>query len=338
MGYNDSIYIRKKIVFLNVFLTILIVVLHAVPLLRFGIGVNREYSFIYSIYILCQIAIPLFFFISAYLFYSTCSSYKDAFNKIKRRYYSLFIPYLLWNFIFTSIYFILSCFPIFYSNMNAGNDSFHSWTDFVFGILDSKFTPLWFVKNLIFYILLSPVILFLLRNRILFLIAFVVSIIIYLKCDYKVYDSFWNGLPMYLMGAYIGYWKICLTKSRFWLLFSCLIIAGTYFLSLYDESYLLSFRLTTPIIIWFIFDWVLYNYIMTEFHLKKWMGYTFFIYCTHYFILNVIQKIIVKTFDPEIWVLNLTFILSPFVAIITIIGIANILSKYKLYKILTGGR
>lgn len=336
MVYNDFAYIRKKIVLLNVFLTILIVILHAVPLLRFGIDVDITYPFIYSIYIFCQIAIPLFFFISAYLFYNTCESYKSVLDKIKRRYHSLLVPYILWNCIFTSIYFILACLPFFYSNVSAG-DSYYTWKDFIIGVLDSRFTPLWFVKNLIFYTLLSPVIFFLLRNKFLFLIVFVIVSIIYLKSNFKIYDSFWNGIPMYMMGAYIGYRKICIRNNHSLIFFSCIIIIASYLLSLYDESCLLFLRFITPVI-WFVVDWIFYDYIKTKFHFRKWMGYTFFIYCTHYFILNVIQKIVVKTFAPEVLVLNLTFILSPIIVIVIIIGMANVLSKYKLYKILTGGR
>jgi surface polysaccharide O-acyltransferase-like enzyme len=54
-------YFKSKITFLNVILTIMIVILHAKSPERFGL-LLEDYPVIYSISMLCRVATPLFFF------------------------------------------------------------------------------------------------------------------------------------------------------------------------------------------------------------------------------------------------------------------------------------
>lgn len=68
------------------------------------------------------------------------------------------------------------------------------------------------------------------------------------------------------------------------------------------------------------------------------MHYTFFIYCTHFFILNILQKLIFIYIPISSVFINLVFITSPIITIYLLIQIAKWLSNYSLYKYFTGGR
>lgn len=83
---------------------------------------------------------------------------------------------------------------------------------------------------------------------------------------------------------------------------------------------------------------LLKGFITQRFQVRPWMKYMFFIYCTHQFVLNVLQKFVVMTCPPTPLTLNLTFILSPVVVIVLLICTAKMLSRYRFYSYLSGGR
>lgn len=64
----------------------------------------------------------------------------------------------------------------------------------------------------------------------------------------------------------------------------------------------------------------------------------FFIYCTHFFILNILQKLIFIYIPISSVFINLVFITSPIITIYLLIQIAKWFSNYSLYKYFTGGR
>ena len=65
------------------------------------------------------------------------------------------------------------------------------------GIIFSEYTPLWFVKNLILYSLISPILLFIISKKKLFFIIFLISILIVLYFKFQ-YESFGYWLPVFI--------------------------------------------------------------------------------------------------------------------------------------------
>ena len=296
-----------------------------------------SYPFIYLTTLLCQVAVPLFFFVSAVLFYKTCSSYQDVLAKQKRRIFTLLVPYLLWNTIFVAIYFTITHIPALHSVMNMG-EAFKSFKDVIIGIVDSRFTPLWFVKELLFYTLLAPVLFYLLKHRFMFIPFLIVSMVRGAFCEVDTYDNFWMWLPVYLCGAYIGYYQIEIKKRTVLTVSSIMLFAVLFVTAIFFKQSLYVFRIATPVILWFLTDWLMKPFITEKFVVVKWMKYSFFIFCTHYFVLNVLEKIAVKLLPPERIVLNLTFIIAPTVTILLLVWVAGRIDKYKFYKVLTGNR
>lgn len=344
-------YFYKKITFLTVVLTFLIVLHHATPNLRFGIGLDRSTPVIYGIKTLTEIAVPLFFFISGLLFYYNCSR-EVIVGKIKRRVKSLIIPYLLWNALFFVIYWMLSHWDVTASRMNMVAMP-SGIADVMLRILDSRFTPLWFIKDLIIFTLSAPVIFVLIRNCNLAIITLSLTLLAGLFLGFP-YQSPLTWLPVYLQGAVLGKYYygspsrqgadaitgLFKTKALSCVV-SCTVFAS--FICLYILVYFVPdsitvFRYATPLILWMITDFVLGRYLNTSFEIKAWMGYTFFIYCTHYFILNILQKLAVLNFKPTEQLLTLLMIVTPSITIVLLIFLASKLSNFKIYKILTGGR
>ena len=120
---------------------------------------------------ICQVAIPAFAFISGYLFFNHFSTwdYNTYKTKIKKRFYSLFIPYMTWNIIaFLWIVFYQSILNIFKHTNFDIIEIFHSvggirlfWDTYDTMPLDG---PLWYIRDLIFVVLLSPIIMLFIKK------------------------------------------------------------------------------------------------------------------------------------------------------------------------------
>ena len=330
-------YFRNKIVLLNVFATFMVVALHALPNERFGMNIDASCVVIYLLRAICQVGVPLFFFISAVLFYNTVNSYKDISKKILRRFRTLLVPYLLWNVFFVAVYFVLTNIPSISSHMNMGK-AFNGMYDIVVGIVDSRFTPLWFFKILIYYTISAPIIYLIIRSKIVFVFVLISSVGYSLMLEPEVYDNFFLWLPIYLSGAFFGYCKINLAKRTSTLIFLVIMTVIVMILGIYDFEKIIYFRYFMPIAIWIGCDWFMGNFIRERFIVKAWMNCTFFLYCTHYFVLNILEKVAVLHFPPSEIVLVFTLIISFTITVFSLLNIALKLKDRQVYKILTGGR
>lgn len=104
------------------------------------------------------IGVPFFFFISAYLLqtkhpYLSIHSY---FSLCIKRCRTVFLPYLLWNTIATLIRIIVNLTPL--SRYTSGGPKFDSFLDMLVNIYwTPALEPLWFLRNLMGFIILVPV-------------------------------------------------------------------------------------------------------------------------------------------------------------------------------------
>lgn len=337
-------YFKNKVIILNVIFTFLIVFAHSKLPERYGLTTDWQYPLCYIIGVLCRTATPSFFFMSALLFYKRCSA-SDIKRKLTSRIHTLLIPYLLWNTLFVLIYFTITHIPFAVSNMNMGENAFNGFPSIVYAILNSTHTDLWFVKNLIIFSILSPVILFILKRKVLLTIIFLLSICI--VCVYEpAHRSLFRWIPIYIMGAFCGfYWEnpriqrtLNSPQSGHITLIISLIFLTLYIATLLANNDLYIFRFCSPLLLWILTDGIASNYIKDRFVCKKWMRYMFFIYCTHHFVLNILQKVVVLNFEPSSIVINITFMITPIITIMILLTIAHKISHTSLYKILCGSR
>lgn len=115
---------------------------------------------------IANMAVPLFFFISGYLFFGDISFSKKTYqDKLKRRFFSLFIPYIFWNTVF--MLFIAGLAAIYPTWLVEKKSMFSmNLTDFfnAFWNLNQGLIPLWFIRDLMVLNLLAPLLYRLLKR------------------------------------------------------------------------------------------------------------------------------------------------------------------------------
>ncbi len=180
----DSI-ISKTISNLRFPLAVMVVYVHF-----FGAKINNEnellspyYTFdslyniirVYISYGLCQIAVPIFFLISGFLFYQNLEkwNWKVWKGKIHRRFYTLMIPYLIWN-IVRYLFNILP--PGFHIFHHEGFQAACLWIKdytqpmMLWAMRDSTYpihVPFWFIRDLMVMVVLTPFFYPLIKNKFL---------------------------------------------------------------------------------------------------------------------------------------------------------------------------
>lgn len=137
-------------------------------------------------HVLVQFAVPAFFIISGYLFFIKISTfnYSTYINKIKRKWHTLIIPYFVWNIIaifvivtlvfrnglinHTSLHDVYSFFNengwirLFW-NCSSGS-AWVNWMGVTTTITNPIDGPLWFLRDLIIMMFISPVIYYCIRK------------------------------------------------------------------------------------------------------------------------------------------------------------------------------
>lgn len=298
-----------------------------------------------------RIAVPVFFIFSGFLFYLNSSPELNIFyTKIKKRFHTLFIPYLFWSIIGIILYFILQSIPAFtkfFTNELVVNYSFKDW------ILRVFVTPvpyqLWFIRDLMVMVLFSPM-LYSLLKRFPYLIL---SILFFLWISVtNVLENSVEALFFFSLGGYLSmhYPRVLQVKYlRFTLLFLSLwiiIVLLKTFLVFYDfEPMIVRITNKVSIIIGIIALWGLYDVYFINFQKGKkailsLSGFTFFIYAAHEPMLTIIKKILFIVLHKNLIGHLLIFFIAPVFTIILCLIVSIQLKKYlnRLYQIITGGR
>ena len=338
---ESSNYFHNKVLILNIALTFVIVMLHSKPLNRIGINNEGDYALIHAVVVFAQIGVPMFFFISAMLFYKSLSSMSKIKDKLMTRIRSLVIPYILWNIILVAIYCTMTHISFIASMMNMPPVP-SDIAGIMLSIINSKYTVLWFVKDLIVFCLISPVFYVMLKSKIIMVVS--ICGLVFLNMSYSMeYESIWHWLPVYLLGAYVGYNKLYkITPSEKYqrkIAVGCImILVGLYAIVYLDDRRMFLFRFLSPILIWALYDCFPAKWTLTKFQEKKWMRGLFFIYCTHFFIINIFQKLIFKILPHNHLCINLIQLITPVLVFLFLVACINIISENKIYRVLIGGR
>ncbi len=114
---------------------------------------------------IARIAVPLFFFFSGYLFFSSGLLFTrmEYLNKLKKRARTLLIPYLFWNIVVVVLFLALQLFlPQLTSGANKPilDYTFSDWVNTMWSIREGEYPiniPLWFIRDLFMMIILSPI-------------------------------------------------------------------------------------------------------------------------------------------------------------------------------------
>lgn len=120
---------------------------------------------------IARIAVPLFYFMSGYLFFYRSTPFSLAVygQRIKKRVHSLLVPYLFWNAaVFLLLFLAQQCMPELTSGQNKAVTDYH-WTDWLnlfWSHRDGRPVcyQFWFIRDLFVVMLLSPLLHLLLRR------------------------------------------------------------------------------------------------------------------------------------------------------------------------------
>lgn len=297
---------------------------------------------------LTRIAVPLFFIISGYLFVlDEKTTIGDFFVKIKKRIRTLFVPYLFWAFFGILFYFILQSLPqsqSFFTKKLIKDYSFLEWLNALFN--EPIPYQLWFLKDLIVMVFLSPIIYFLIKKarEVFLLIIF----------------SFWlfnqdtifltsEALLFFSLGIYITIFKKNSPKIDnsntvvFCLLWFLLLALKTTAGFLNYSSLIEMLLLKASIIIGLLAFWKLYDKVSVKVNYSffdKWIEFSFFLYVFHEPMLTIIKKGIFSAVSKTQSSYMLVYFVAPILAIVISIVFGKVLkAKFSpIYKIVTGNR
>jgi surface polysaccharide O-acyltransferase-like enzyme len=346
-------YLSEKIKMLSALCIILVVYGHA------GFYLHDIEGMTFMVYtqrmitdMIARCTVPLFFIISGYLFfYKVPAGIHSIFEKIKKRLKTLLIPYIIGNVFFVVFYAVMESLP---GTGQFMNDSVFplfkkDWVTILVSVFYDmgngmpQAFQLWFLRDLIILVLLSPLWYLLFKHLKWFWIP-VVFFLSYFSIKYIPLQSlFWFSLGGSLVNVDIS--KKCKKQTVTFLLLLFLIfcLAQLFYPALSVWKYI-----TIPVIllgitsIWFMYDTVVPPSFSLRTHtwLAKICAFTFFIYLFHEPSLNIVKKTILYILGKNEIGYIVCYFISPwiFIAVAVFIGIR--MKKYipKLYRIAVGGR
>ncbi len=299
---------------------------------------------------IARIAVPLFYLISGYLLFLRLDSLAVCIKKIKKRMRTLLVPYLLTNTLALGFYlfldFLSRLIPIFGGAMN-----FHvlTWFDAGFGqvFYNTYWGPiayqLWFVRDMLIFIWLLPIIQYVLRYIMSSSMATIIGLValwmVQASCGLLVLWMAIGGLLA--LGQVFDMTKIRSNRYLAWgstLFFVALSLAHT--VGVLADKYI-ALPITIGIVsIWYLYDIIAKDRIFCQAGKGKILtGYTFFIYLSHIPLLLIFKKLPLLFGSGEP-MLVCCYLIVPllFVGFAILLGMTLKKNYGKLYLLYTGGR
>jgi len=311
---------------------------------------------------LSYLAVPAFFFIAGYLF---CKGLNNGVNfidktkyaqKLKRRIKTLLVPYLLWNIIYLGLFF---CGQTLFPGLISGENELIK--DYGFGDFMNAFwagndgypicSPLWFVRDIIVMIALTPLFLLLFKHlKVVPLVLLLALWLLNVKTNIVGLD--FKSMLFFYGGGYFGYTQVSPISmfKPFWkpLVFFYTIASLLSMLclnqvvtisSLGTYSNRLSLVVGVPVLL-------LIGYLIAMKKEKTPLNdflksSNFFIFAYHILPLNFVIKLFLKTMAPgDEWSILFVYISSPVITIIIGLLLFLLLKTItpQVTSLLTGGR
>jgi len=305
----------------------------------------------------CRVAVPLFLIISGYLFFITYKNTLDGYKyKLKRRFFSLAIPYTIWSAAVFFMFFIAQRIPSLASFFSTRDTTNFGILDILYNIFITSFnSPLWFCRYLIVFALLSPLF-YIAIKKLPFIVIPAAFAIWFFNVNIIIRSE---TILFFSLGALFALHNEKLTNISkkikhkniigivALILWLGIIIFRTYYLCSLPEDVLLfgkydpilHYSMRLSIISGLVAVW----YTAPKFVEKKeWeiASYSFLIFVTHHPIASALKKIIAKIIGASDIALLITFFASAFLTITIIILAGMIVKKImpKTYSFVTGSR
>lgn len=382
MNQSESI-LSNTIKYLRFPLTIGIILAHSnlgrlgfvVHGVQYGMNYPDWYYYISVLFseVLALICVPTFFVVSGYLFfYRTDFDSKVYVQKLKKRFRTLMIPYLLWNLIALLVK-VTKMLPIFSSVFhNMGNIEFKFslirlfntffYDDGSNGMFVDHFQiihvtsplpingPMWYVRDLMVIILLTPLIYWLLKTlKYWFIFALAIYLYIFghlLLPEGSYLSIVIDYLFFFSWGAYYSINKQnIITEMRKLKWIACLFVPSVIINLLTIDTKYNTYIFLPHIILGIIFAFVATSYFLEKgkIHVNETLANcSFFVFALHSLILNDLGKLMFMAcqLNDTPLVLLFLYIAIPTITIVICVWLYKLLNRYlpKICGLLTGGR
>ena len=347
---SEAIFWKKK-EFISFLLSILVFFIHS----RFApdiVGdslisvINCRVSYFFSESI-TRFAVPMFFMMSGITFFKNYDN-KKYLTKIKARFFTLVIPYLLWNTIwmlweiFTSHSFIANFSP---DNM--------PYPLTLISILKGIFfyscnVPFWFVLDLIIFSFAAPIVFLIIKNKYVGIISVIVISIVSLFGIYLPMGLFYYPMAIvfYLMGGIIGYhfFDLASKKSSKPMQIASLVFLVAYIVAkniVPQEIHINNYLTQTVVYTLAAFSlWNIVDMFIERIKPRAIYNRSFAVYAMHLPIAIVILKILDFCAPQSLWLEIPKFIIMIASTLVIINLVCAFLEKLapKIYATLTGSR
>lgn len=346
-------YLSVKIKRVSLMAILMVVFIHSYSMIEKYVGsVERSQVFDFNFFIqdfisqgIARVAVPLFFLISGYLFFRNFKLNSEKLkHKYKSRFWSLAVPYVLWNTWGVVFLFLLQSVPASKQYFAEKLVSDYSIMDFANRILvDPIPYQLWFLRDLIIYVLVSPLIYLLVKKTGLLPVLVAFGLWLF-RVDIPFIDV--QGISFFVFGSFLALRKIPVEKRKspidLYIFFAWLgvnsisaIIGPDKFETLFNINIIVGVYA-----VWFAYDWIELKIRENGFW-DKISNYTFFIFAFHIPVLSIIKALILKVLDRYGSVgLLATYIIGPIAVVSIALLIGLFLRKYlkPFYSLITGGR
>lgn len=335
-------HLRNKITLITFVCSMFVIWIHTFNLATYGItgegGFVNSFVFHAESYwsnLTNKVAVPTFFVISGFLFFRTYI-FKDTVKKYKSRIKSVLIPYICWASIYYLYYVAITNIPVLKSLISSSESVPLSPLNWLSWLWPNEYYTLWFLKNLLVFILISPLLYILLKNRGKFPVGIPVILLILLNGYFKWVDfGILNGLGEYAFGCYIAinHKEITMKKNKY---FS---YAGIVYILF---QLLTSFRWFNIFaeLLFIVSVWAALDIFDIRKKLPWWMSITFFVYVSHDLILECAEKLIYVILPKNAYIAFASFVVTPIAVFIIIVLIAAFMKRFTphLWKVLSGNR
>lgn len=347
-------YNSQKLRVLSCVLVLLVLYIHS----YYNEAIGTRYASVIQLFLggggIANIAVPLFFVFSGFLFFNGIQTVKGCFPKIRRRVRSLIVPYFLWNIIFVLWYVVLQNLPGTGGMINS--DIIADITKG--GVFENLYTifvapvafHLWFLRDLIILVLISPLIYYWIKYTRWYGAVAILLLHPWLITLSETFNQF--GIAYFVLGGTIALHsdlnRVTKTASSFPVFTASLIVWLIH-------AFLQALEIKVAFLYWGILSvlagmisiWKIYDLfgvkpkvVSAMAHLKPLLGYSFFVYLFHEPAFNIIKKIGIRVLGTGDAALIGLFLINPLLMFAVSVAVAKMLQKLipRVYFVLVGGR
>ncbi|HEX4851251.1 MAG TPA: acyltransferase family protein [Puia sp.] len=250
-----------------------------------------------------ELTSPALSLISGYLFFYRTKDHFNFGKKLRSRFHSLVVPYLFWTCTFFVLYYVMKelYLHVFHVKYWFNPVQPINLKNLLASLADPPLVNFWYLQNLILIIPFNFLIYYLVRNPYIFFPVLVLIICIYAFNSFNLYFQP-RFLPFYLLGSFFGYHEKHVPRIRLNYAYSIVLIPVLFFAS--SQTVFLRYCnvsiIIFKILIVFFFVFAVYN--MFDSHqdsllfryLKKYKGYSFFLFAIHMFMFTLVQRALLK--------------------------------------------